>query len=146
MPSVLANVGCPRSGPSCTTGFTGCYKTGGYLPQKKKGKQNPMLVLLSGTQRSSQKARQAKASLHNQLRAQALAEEAAAAGCKGSSGAGGRAEPLLASPRTHTEVASGTTLPPVWVFAVLTAQAAEPLFTGRLGRFTAEVGVCFMSQ
>lgn len=41
MPLVLANVGCVRSGPSSTTGFIGCYKTGGFLPQKKERKKNP---------------------------------------------------------------------------------------------------------
>lgn len=104
-----------------------------------------MLVLLSGMQRSSQKARQAKATLHNQPRSRSLAEEVAA-GCKGSPGAGGGAESSLASPRTQAEVGSGATMPPLRVFAVPTARAATSRSTGMLARFTAEGGVCFTSQ
>lgn len=90
-----------------------------------------MLVLLSGTWGSSQKARQAKASFHNRLHARAPAEEAAAAaGCEGFLGAGGKAESSLAFPHTDAEVASAAALPPVWVFAFPTAQAGEPRFTG----------------
>lgn len=106
-----------------------------------------MLVLLSGTQQSSQKARQAKASLHNELHARALAEEVtAAAGCEGSLGADGRAKSSLAAPCTRAEVGSGAALPATWVFAVPAMQPAKFLFTGRPARFTAEVGVCFTSQ
>lgn len=45
MPSVLANVRRPRSGPSFATGFIGCCKTGGSLPQKKERKTNKQIPL-----------------------------------------------------------------------------------------------------
>lgn len=56
--------------------------------------------------------------------------------------AGGKSESLLALPHTNKEVGLGAELPPVWVFAISMALAAEPLFMGRLGRFTAEVCLC----
>jgi len=116
--------------------------------RKENNTKNPfrMPVLLSGTQQSNYKTRQAKASPRNPLCAWAQAERVTAAGCEGSPGAGGRAGSLLASPRTRAEEASGATLPPAWVFAVPMAQAAEPRFPRRLGRFTAEAGLYFTLQ